>query len=121
MPTRKQLRVNIVVTEEQHALLSELAELDSSVRSSAGFVRELLDQVTPLLRVTVPMMRTAAQEMDSSRSQLREPLREFLSAVQQLDLVDAASLGAAPEPQRSEDGRPAPRRRLRKSSSKHSQ
>ncbi len=104
MPKR-QLRVNIVVTEEQHALLSELARLDPTVRSSAGFMRQLLDQVTPLLRTTVPMMRVAAQEMDSSRSQLKEPLADFLSTLQQLDLIDAAAAPAAPAPSVSEGGR----------------
>ena len=88
MPTRLP-RVNIVVTEEQHALLSELAALDPSTPSAAGFVRQLLDQVTPLLRTTVPLMRAASQEMDSSREQLREPLRDFLASMAQHDLLDA--------------------------------
>jgi hypothetical protein len=111
--------VNIVVTEEQRALLSELVELDPTVRSQAGFVRELLDQVTPLLRVTVPMMRAAAQELDAGRSQLRQPMNDFLAAVQQLDLMDAPAHGA-PAPSASEGGRTV-RRRRRQSRSDHSQ
>lgn len=112
-------RVNIVVTKEQHALLSELAELDPTVRSASGFVRALLDQVTPLLRVTVPAMRAAAQELDSSRSQLKEPLQDFLATLQQLDLIDAAAPGAA-RTERSEGARPK-RRRLRRPGSANSQ
>ena len=102
MPTRLP-RVNVVVTEEQHALLSELAHLDPSVRSSSAFLRAMLDQVTPLLRKTVPLMRAAAEELDINREALRAPLREFLAEMQQFDLLDAAP-GAA-RPQRSEDGR----------------
>lgn len=111
MPTRHP-RVNVVVTEEQHALLSELARLDPT-RSASGFVRELLDQVTPLLRKTVPLMRAAAEELDTGREQLRGALSEFLSEMQQLDLLDAARPGA-PEPQRSEDGRTKSRRRRKR-------
>jgi hypothetical protein len=111
MPTRN-FRVNTVITEEQHALLSELASLDPTVRSSAGFVRELIDQVTPLLRVTVPAMRAAAQEMDSSREELKGPLRDLLAAVQQLDLADAPAHGP-PARSVSEDGRTVRRRARR--------
>jgi len=86
MPTQLP-RVNIIVTEEQHALLSELASLDNR-RSVAAIVRELVDEVTPLLRVTVPAMRAAKQELDSSRQSLKQPLADFLGAIQQHDLLD---------------------------------
>jgi hypothetical protein len=97
-------RVNIVVTEEQHALLLEFARLDPDTRSASSFLRSLLDEVTPLLRKTVPMMRAAAEELDSSREKLREPLRDFLTEMDQLDLLDKSAPGAH-RPQRSEDGR----------------
>jgi hypothetical protein len=107
--------VNTVITEEQHALLSELARFDPTVRSAAGFVRELIDQVTPLLRVTVSAMKAATQEMDSSREGLKAPLRELLAVAQQLDLTDAPAHGA---PARSgvsrEDGRTVRRRARRR-------
>lgn len=107
MPTRHP-RVNIVVTEEQHALLSELASLDrkqgNKAASASGFVRALLDQVTPLLRKTVPLMRAAAEELDSNRESLREPLRDFMREMQQLDLLDAPA-PRAPAPSVSEGGR----------------
>lgn len=109
MPKRQQYRVNIVVTPEQLALLRELADLDASTRSPAGFVRQLVDQVTPLLRVMVPAMRAASQELDSSREALREPLRQFMDKVQQLDLLEGAP--GAPATQRSEDGRASRRGR----------
>lgn len=89
MPLARSPRVNVSVSDEQHALLLELAELDPDTRSASSFLRDLLDQVTPLLRKTVPMMRAAAQEMDQSREGLREPLRNFLAEIQQLDLIDA--------------------------------
>ncbi len=87
-------RVNVVVTEEQRALLLEFARLDPSVRSASGFLRSMLDQVTPLLRKTVPMMRAAAEEMDSARSQLQAPLRALLVELDQADLLEPAALGA---------------------------
>ena len=90
MPPR-QFRVNVVVTPEQHALLSELADLDPSVRSSSAFLRALLDRVTPLLRKTVPLMRAAAEELDTNREELRNALSEFMREMQQHDLLDAPS------------------------------
>lgn len=102
MPTHRP-RVNVVVTEEQHALLFELARLDPSVRSASAFLRAMLDQATPLLRKTVPLMRAAAEELDANREALREPLREFLRELQQHDLLDAAPGAARTE--RSEGGR----------------
>jgi hypothetical protein len=97
-------RVNVVVTEEQQALLLELARLDPDTRSASGFLRQLLDEVTPLLRKTVPMMRAAAEELDSSREGLRGPLRDFLREVEQMDLLETSSAGAN-RTERSEGGR----------------
>ena len=97
-------RVNVTVTAEQQALLLELARLDPDTRSASGFLRQLLDEVTPLLRKTVPMMRAAAEELDSSREGLRGPLREFLAEVQQMDLLDPSPPGAK-RTERSEGGR----------------
>ena len=110
MPTQLP-RLNVTVTREQHALLLELASLDPDTPSAAGFIRELLDQVTPLLRATVPMMRAAKEAHGGAREALREPLRDFMQAMDQMDLLDAPAASGAPEPQRSEDGRARPRRR----------
>lgn len=116
MPSQRP-RVNIVVTEEQHALLLELAELERAqghaAASASGFVRSLLDQVTPLLRKTVPLMRAAAQELDSNREALREPLRQFLAEMQQLDLLDATTPARAARTERSEGARTRQPRRNR--------
>jgi hypothetical protein len=101
--------VNVVVTEEQRALLLELAHLDPDTRSASAFLRQMLDEVTPLLRKTVPMMRAAAEEMDSTREGLRGPLRDFIREVQQMDLLDHAAPGAN-RTERSEGGRTKRRR-----------
>jgi hypothetical protein len=112
MPTRNP-RVNVVVTEEQHALLSELARLDpATVRSASGFLREMLDQATPLLRITVPLMRAAAEEMDSARTQLKAPLKELLTELNQMELLDRPAPGGN-RTERSEGG--PPKRRARRS------
>jgi hypothetical protein len=103
MPMQMSPRVNVTVTEEQHALLLELARLDPDTRSAAAFLRALLDQATPLLRKTVPMMRAAAEELDTGRSELRSTIRDFISELQQSDLLDAAPGTARTE--RSEGAR----------------
>lgn len=117
MPTHLP-RVNVVVTEEQHALLSELARLEreqgNRTASASGFLRQLLDQVTPLLRTTVPLMRAAAEELDSGREALRGPLRDFLAEMEQHDLLDLAAPGKG-GPQLARTA-PSKRRRGRKSS-----
>ncbi len=116
MPTRAAPpRVNVVVTKEQHALLLELASLEPGM-SASGFLRELLNRVTPLLRKTVPMMRAAAQARGEASQELKEAVGSFLAEMQQLELLDAPAAPGAPEPQRvaSEDGRATRRSRTRK-------
>jgi hypothetical protein len=104
MPAARNPRVNVVVSHEQHALLYELARLDPDTRSASAFLRQLLDEVTPLLRKTVPMMKAAAEELDSSREGLRGPLRDFLREIQQMDLLEHPAPGAN-RTERSEGGR----------------
>lgn len=101
MPTRLP-RLNVTVTEEQHALLVELSALQG--RSSASFLREMLDAATPLLRATVPTLRLAAQEMEITQVQARDALREplaklhALGMIGQIDWLDALhSVDAAPD------------------------
>lgn len=96
MPTHLP-RVNVTVTEEQHALLLEMAQLDRG-RSAAGFLRELLDQVTPLLRDTVALMRTATQEQDRARRDLAGMLATLNAKLEQGDLLDQPPAGAAQRP-----------------------
>jgi ABC-type transporter Mla subunit MlaD len=103
-------RINVPVSQEQYELLSRLAALDPDLRSSASFLRQLLDQVTPLLRVTVPMMQTASEEMKSSREQLREPYRNFIAAVSQMELLDDTPPQAA-RTERSDGVRPGRKHR----------
>ena len=86
-------RVNVTVTEEQHALLLELAKLNGG--SAAGLLRQMLDQATPLLRATVPALRMAAEEMNTTRAEAESQLQKMLSALRdvgvdagQLDLLD---------------------------------
>lgn len=81
MPTQLP-RVNVSVTPEQHALLLEMASLDKG-RSASGFLREMLDQVTPLLRATVAAMRAAAQEQDNAREQLAGMMAEMQTLMDQ--------------------------------------
>lgn len=81
MPTQLP-RVNVTVTEEQHALLLELASLDKG-RSAAGLLRQMLDQATPLLRTTVAMMRAAAQEHNNARGELAAMMTEMQTLMDQ--------------------------------------
>lgn len=113
MPT-KSPRINVTVTEEQHALLLELAELQGG--SAAGFLRQQLDASTPLLRSVVPLMRRAAEEIELTRSEavqlLEEPLRMLrqMGLDEQLDLLgEPPDLGSSPaervQAKRSSSGR----------------
>lgn len=106
MPT-KLPRLNVTVTEEQHALLLELAKLNGG--SAASYMRQMLDAATPLLRATVPALRMAAEEMDATREDAEQQIGAILTALRgagvnlQPDLLDEASTpAAAPAAQRSE-------------------
>ena len=113
LPTRLP-RLNVTVTEEQHALLLELAKLTGG--SGAGFIRQMLDQATPLLRATVPALRLAAEEMNTTKAEAGEALAGLLHAIADAgvavppDLFDQAKPVSAPAPgvkrtERSEVGR----------------
>lgn len=110
-------RLNVTVTREQHALLLELASLDPDTPSAAAFIRQLIDQVTPLLRVTVPAMRRAAEEQLGAANSLHMPLRAALKraneAVDQLELLGHDALAGALVPSESEGERPKKRRARR--------
>lgn len=104
-------RLNVTVTPEQHQLLLELAKLNGG--SAAGYLRQMLDQATPLLRSTVPALRMAADEMNTTRAQAQGALDDMLRALRdagmniQPDLLDdtlsTTSRKAGMRPQRSED------------------
>ena len=91
-------------------MLLEMASLDKG-RSASGFLREMLDQVTPILRTTVAMMRTAAQEQDNAREELAGMMDELQTLIGQRTLPLPASQAAR---NRSDGGartaRPAKRR-----------
>lgn len=105
-------RVNVTVTEEQHALLLELAELTEL--SAAGFLRQMLDAATPLLRKTVPALRASSEEMEEQQDAIREIfahlMEEFRDTgiIDQLDLLDELQDARAlptSRTERSEGGR----------------
>lgn len=89
MPTQ-QPRVNVTVTVEQHALLLELAELQGG--SASGFLRQMLDAATPLIRVTVPMLRAASDEMEITRQRANELMRPVFDEMRKTGLVDQPDL-----------------------------
>ena len=102
MPT-KLPRVNVTVSEEQHALLLELAKLQGG--SAAGFLRQQLDAATPLLRSAVPLLRRAAQETEGTREEVRQLLEGPLRAVREMGLQEQVDfleeMGAAPDAERN--------------------
>lgn len=83
-------RLNVTVTKEQHGLLLELARLNGG--SAAGYLRQMLDQATPLLRVTVPMMRAAAEEMEVTREKAAQLLAPVLQELRDSPLMDQPEL-----------------------------
>jgi hypothetical protein len=94
----KSPRLNVSLTEEQHALLLELAELNGG--SAASYLRQMVDQVTPLLRVTVPALRMAAEEMNTTKAEAGAQLQAMLAAISNVgvevppDLFDEADRAA---------------------------
>ena len=112
-------RVNVTVSEEQHALLLELAKLNGG--SAAGYLRQMLDAATPLLRATVPALRAASQEMNTTKADAEKHIAEMLAALKavgvnpQPDLLDLQASErpplAAHRTERSEGGRSKRRNR----------
>ena len=110
MPT-KVPRVNVCVTEEQHALLHEMAQLEGM--SASRVVRSLLDRMTPFLRMTVPLLRQAQEnkqlaQVDADRI-IGQAFREAVE-VTQMDIFDDAGTGSAARAPRSERERARPAR-----------
>lgn len=102
----KSPRLNVTVTPEQHALLLELSELNGG--SAASYLRQMLDQATPVLRKVVPMMRETAKATELSRSQAQSMIDELLTAIReaglsvQPDLLDGSSQGSPGSAARNE-------------------
>lgn len=111
MPT-KLPRLNVTVTPEQHSLLLELAELNGG--SASGYLRQMLDTATPLLRAAVPALRMASQEMDAKRDEVQTALASMLAELERsgfltqgdlLGQLDAAAAHGAARTERGEGGR----------------
>ena len=116
-------RVAVVVSTDQHQLLTELAALQG--RSSASFLRELLDAAEPMLRAMLPVYRAAAAQVAMQPEALQMAIRDALADVDgkraQLDLLkllaasegnSANDAGAETGPSGArEDAAPARRRR----------
>ena len=95
MPTKVQ-RLNVTITEEQRALLMEMAKLEGM--SASRFVRGMIDKVTPMLRIAVPMLREAAKKNELAQEDADRLLgRIFREATEasQLDLLDGTGLGSS--------------------------
>lgn len=89
MPT-KLPRLSVVVTEEQHALLTRLGALQD--RSAASFIRELVDTATPLFRALLPVLDAQAAAIEAQPAQLAKAVTEALQGVlghdpDQIDLL----------------------------------
>lgn len=78
MPT-KLPRLNVTVTEHQHSLLAELGELQG--RSSASYIREMLDASTPMLEAMLPIFRQAANVAAEQPFKLQQAIKEVLAEV----------------------------------------
>lgn len=108
MPTQLP-RAGVIMTEEQHALLSELVSLGGA-KSIGGFLRQALDELTPTLRVTVPALRAAVEGQHQALEGLRMPFQSLVKKGEdQLDLLDAVA--AARSVPSASEGAPRHRRR----------
>lgn len=88
MPTPNP-RLMVTVTPEQHDLLAQLGALQG--RSSASYLREMLDAATPMLQAMLPVYRSAAAQVAMQPEALQMAIRDALSDVDakkaQLDLL----------------------------------
>jgi uncharacterized protein (DUF1778 family) len=116
VPT-KYPRINVVVTDRQYRVLTELAALQG--RSASSFIREMIDVTLPLLEATLTPLRAAKEAAERQPEEARRILDEAFSLPDGeddaqpslLQLIGhvtghrrAGSDGAGgPEPQRSED------------------
>lgn len=86
---KKLLRLNVVVTPEQHRLLAELGQLQG--RSSASFLREMLDAAEPFLKQSLTVWQEAAKEAAAQPDRLRAMIIEAIADVKgqadQLDMI----------------------------------
>lgn len=105
MPT-KNPRLNVTVTPEQHSLLLQLARINGG--SAAGYLRQMLDEATPLLRATVPTLREAAQQIEMTKVEAGATLKALMQAITETgvvtptDLIDIADDVARPGKDRTE-------------------
>ena len=123
MPT-KLPRLNVTITEHQYALLQELGDLQG--KSSASYLRDMLDQATPMLETILPVWRAAAAKVAMQPQELQRAIRDALETVDaqkaQLSLLEHVAAtqpqlandqggGAAAPSGAREDGTAAPRKR----------
>ncbi len=118
MPT-KNARINVVVTDQQHAVLTELGKLQA--RSASSIVREMLDTTTPLFEATLIPLRAAAEAIKKQPEEARRILDEAFGASEDPEGAEPTLLqlmgrlaghpAATGEPERTErsEGVPPPR------------
>lgn len=83
-------RVNVTVTEEQHRLLLELAQLQGG--SASSFLRQQLDLSTPILRAAVPLLRRASEETEVLREEAQQLLEEPLRRLREIGVTGQGDL-----------------------------
>lgn len=72
-------RLNVTITEHQAELLRELGELQG--KSSASYLRDMLDQATPMLETILPVWRAAAAKVAMQPQELQRAIRDALETV----------------------------------------
>jgi hypothetical protein len=90
MAAAKSPRLCVSISERQHEVLAELGLLQS--RSSASFLREMLDAAMPMFEALLPIYRAAAQAQAIQPEALQVAIRQALDALEgergQLDLLE---------------------------------
>lgn len=96
--TEKLPRLNVTVTHEQHALLAQLGKLQG--RSSASFLREMLDVAMPFLRASLPVWEAAARDAAEHPGRLLATIQDALADVKvnvaQIDMMALIASTADP-------------------------
>jgi len=117
-------RLNITLSDEQHALLMELGRLQG--RSAASYLREMVDTAQPMLEALLGVYRQVEAAQEAQPQALQKAIRAALEGVDansaQLSLLEhlaavqpalSNDLAGSDRTERSE-GAPKPAKRSRK-------
>lgn len=107
--------MNVVVTDHQHQVLTEMAKLQR--RSASSIIREMLDTTIPLFEASLVPLRAASEAIEKQPQEARRILSEAFGAPNSVEDTEPAllsliehltALASRAEPARTERSEGAP-------------